>query len=202
MKRNLLSAISLAIQASLSGAQTLASAKTRDVSFTYRMGAGFPGDVNRTHPVSILPAVNDTTNPVRLYGDPVIVNTSANTVRGLLVGDTGVTRIYGVVSRPYPIQQTSGGPNASFGVGVPPAGPSVIDIVEDGFVMVRCNNFAATQPTKDGAVYIWIAASSGAQVQGGFSSVASVGNTIAITNARFNGPADSNGYCELRVVAS
>ena len=31
--------------------------KTRDVAFTFRMGAGFAGDVNRTHPASIEPVM-------------------------------------------------------------------------------------------------------------------------------------------------
>lgn len=197
MKRTL---ISLAVLAMVGQAQV--QAKTRDVAFTYRMGAGFPGDVNRTHPASILPAVNDTTNPVRLYGDPVVVNTAANTVRGLIASDTAVTRLYGVCVRPYPVQQTSGGPTASLGAGVPPAGPSVIDVLRDGYIIVRCNNFATQQPTKDGAVYVWIAATAGAQIQGGFSSVASGGNTATIANARFCGPTDANGYCELEILAT
>lgn len=201
MKRSL---ISLAVLALFGAAQV--SAKTHDVSFTYRMGAGFPGDVNRTHPASILPAMNDTTagNAVRLYGDAVVANTANNTVRGLLVGDTGVTRIYGVAVRPYPVQQQTGGPNAALGTAVPPvgAGASPLDVLRDGYIMVRCNNFATQQPTLDGAVHIWIAASSGVHVQGGFESVATGGSTIAIANARFRGPADANGVCELEMLAT
>lgn len=173
-------------------------ARTHDVAFTYRMGAGFPGDVNRTHPASILPGLMNTTTPVLLYGNPVLVDTVTNSIREVLVGDTAVTTIAGVLVRPYPTQQTTGGMSASIGAAVPPTS-GVVDVLQDGFIMVRCNNFAAQQPTKAGAVFIWIAASTGAHVQGGFESVASSGNTIAITNARFNGPTDAAGVTELQV---
>lgn len=193
-RKTLMAAAALACIAS-SG---IVRARTHDVAFTYRMGAGFPGDVNRTHPASILPGLMNTTSPVLLYGNPVLVDTSTNSYREVLVGDTAVTLIAGVLVRPYPTQQTTGGMSSSLGAAVPPTS-GVVDVLQDGFIMVRCNNFAAQQPTKAGAVFIWIAASTGAHVQGGFESVASAGNTIAITNARFNGPADAAGVTELQV---
>ena len=172
-------------------------ARTHDVAFTYRMGAGYPGDVNRTHPASILPGLMNVTNPVRLYGDPVLVDTATNSYRGFLAGDTAITKLAGVLVRPYPTQQTTGGMASSFGAAVPPV-TGVVDVLEDGYVIVRCNNFAAQQPTKGGAVYVWIAASTGAHVQGGFESVSS-GSTVTISNAMWNGPTDANGVTELKV---
>lgn len=195
MKRSL---IALAVAALLG--QSFAA--TRDVSYTYRMGAGFPGDVNRTHPASILPVINDPTTPIRLYGDPGIYNASANTIRGFTTGDTALTRIDGIIVRPFPIQQTSGGPNASFGVGAAPGGNSVIDVVRQGFVIVNCYNFAVSPPAKGGTVYVWVAASSGQHVQGGLEAAVSAGNTATISNARWNGPADSSGYAELEIWAA
>ena len=38
------------------------------VAFPFRMGAGFAGDVNRTHPATIEPNVNDTVNPLSFFG--------------------------------------------------------------------------------------------------------------------------------------
>lgn len=176
-------------------------ARTRDVSFGYRMGTGFPGDVNRTHPFSAVPGLMDTTNPVRLYGDPVLINTAANSYRGLLTSDTAVTKIDGVLVRPYPISQTTGGMTASFGAAVPPVGPSVCDVLNEGFILARCNNFAAQQPTKGGAVFIWVAASTGAHVLGGFESVTNA-SAIAITNAKWAGPVDPvTGVGEIQVMA-
>lgn len=177
-------------------------AKTRDISFGYRMGAGFPGDVNRTHPASILPGLMSTANPVRLFGDAALIDTATNSYRGFLVGDTAIVKADAVCVRPYPTQQTSGGLGATIGTAVPPAGPSVADFLNEGFVIARCNNFAAQQPTKNGAVYVWIAVSSGAHVQGGFESVAAGASTAGpITNMKWNGPTDSNGVTEIQIAA-
>lgn len=178
----------------------IARARTHDVAFTYRMGAGYPGDVNRTHPASILPGLMNVTNPVRLYGDPVLIDAATNSYRGFLVGDTAITKLAGVLVRPYPTQQTTGGMASSFGAAVPPV-TGVIDVLENGYVIARCNNFAAQQPTKGGAVHVWIAASSGAHVQGGFESVSSA-STVTLTNAMWNGPTDANGVTELKVWAA
>ena len=166
--------------------RVLRGIRTRDAAFTYRMGAGFPGDVNRTHPASILPGLIDAANPPLLYGNPALINPASGGYRQVLGTDTAVTQIDAVVVRPYPVQQLSGGPSAAFGVGAPPVS-GVADFLEWGFVMVK----VVGTPTKKGAVFVWVAASSGAHVQGGFESVASGANTIAITNAVFNGPPDA-----------
>jgi hypothetical protein len=187
MKKSLLA---LAAMTAIGG---VVRAKTRDVAFAYRMGAGFAGDVNRTHPFSATPNLQDATTPVRLYGDPCVVNTAANTVRGFTAGDTAITRMYGVAVRPFPTQQST----TSQGLGAGAASTSQpLDVLDSGFIMVKCN---VGTPTKDGLVYVWCAASSGSHVQGGFEAAATGGSTAAIANARFNGPPDANGICEIRV---
>ena len=173
-------------------------ARTADVAFGFRMGAGFPGDPNRTHPFSVLPGLMNATNPVRLYGDAVLIDPASNSYRGFIAGDTGVTKLAGVLVRPYPIQQTTGGMASAIGAAVPPT-TGVVDVLEDGYIMVRCNNFATLQPTKGGAVFVRVAATAGALVQGGFHSAADAANTVAISNARWNGPADANGVAEMSV---
>jgi len=199
MKKSLLAqAIAVMLAAPAVGA---VRARTRDISFGYRMGAGFPGDVNRTHPASILPGLTNPTNPPRLYGDPVLIDTATNSYRGVLSTDTAATKIDGILVRPYPTQQQSGGMASSIGAAAGPLGNQVCDVLNEGFIIARCNNFAAQQPTKGGAVFIWVTASSGAHVQGGFESVANGANTIAITNALWNGPTDSNGITEIQVAA-
>ena len=174
-------------------------AVTHDVAFTYRMGAGFAGDVNRTHPASIEPVLTNQTNPPTRYGDPVVVDTATNTVRKLLSTDTAVTVIYGILVRPFPIQAASSAGNygaASIGNAVPPVGVQVVqDVLREGYGLTQ----VVGTPTKYGAVFIWIAAASGAHVSGGFEAAASGGNTIAITNARFNGPPDASGVTEVQV---
>lgn len=284
-------------------------ARTHDVAFTFRMGAGFPGDINRTQFNSTLPALMDVTNPVALYGNPVLINSSANSVRGFLLADAGlqppvqaaaststsggtglvaattyyyvvtalnalgetlksneisiltgagatnsntvnwaavtgatgyriyrgldagaesqyytvgavityvdtgaaatnlmptlvnttaVSKLQGVLVRPYPTQQSTGGMSAVIGAGTPPV-TGVVDVLDEGFILTTCNNFAAAPPTKGGAAFVWVAASSGVHVQGGFESVAVVGSTVALSNARFNGPPDAAGVCEIQV---
>jgi len=194
MKRNQkLSLLAVAVLATLGA--TPVRAKTRDVAFTFRMGAGFPGDVNRTQPFSVYAGVIDGTTAPRLYGDPVLVNTSANTIRGFVVGDTTTpTTIYGVAVRPYPVQQTSGGMSAALGAGTPPTS-GVIDVLRQGNIMVKVNGTV----TKNGAVYVWIAATSGSNIQGGFVSILTGGSSVLVSNARFTGPADANGVAELEV---
>ena len=192
---------SLIVQALLSLGFAVRAA-TRDISYGYRMGAGFPGQINRTHPFSALPGLTNPTNPPRLYGDPAVIDTATNSYRAFLVGDTALTKVDGVLVRPFPTQQQSGGMNASIGVATGPAGNQIETFLNEGFIMAKCNNFAAQQPTKGGAVYVWIAASSGAHVQGGFESVAAGASTAGpITNMKWNGPADSAGIAEIQIAA-
>jgi hypothetical protein len=193
MKRTL---ISLAIAAL--GFSATVRARTHDIAFGFRMGAGFPGDVNRTGVFSIVPSLQDTTNPVLLYGNPVLINSAANSVRQFLSSDTAVTRIDGMLVRPYPVQQQSGGLSATIGAATPPVGPAVVDVLRQGFGIVKCNNFAASPSSKGSAVYVWVAASSGNHVQGGFEA-ASSGSTITIANARWASPPDSTGVAEIEI---
>ena len=199
MKRSFIAAACLAALA-YSGP---VRARTLDVAFTYRMGAGFPGDVNRTHPASIVPGLINATTPVRLYGDPVLVATDG-TYRGFTTTDTtDGTACAGILVRPYPTQQQSGGMSSALGAATPPINGAggTVDVIDSGFVMVRCNNFAATPPKKGGAVYVWVVASTGAHVLGGLESVedATPANTTLLSNATFNGAPDANGIVELRV---
>lgn len=170
--------------------------RTRDVAFKYRMGAGYPGDINRTHPASIEPCLISSVAPPTKYGQPVIVDTSLNAVRPMVAGDVALTRIYGITVRPYPEQQTSGGMTATLGDATPPV-TGVIDVARAAYIMTRLGGTAAA--TKDGLVYVWTAVSSGSHVQGSFEAEATGGSTAAIANARFNGPADSGGVCEVIV---
>lgn len=172
-------------------------ARTLDVAFTYRMGAGFAGEINRTHPFSAVPSLQDATNPVTRYGNAVVYNSAGNSARNPIAGDTGITKIAGMAVRPYPTQQHSAsgfGAQATFGVAAPPT-TGIIDVLEMGFGLVPI----VGTPTKNGAVFVWVAANSGNHVQGGFETAASAGNTAAITNAVFTGGVDSTGVGEIKV---
>ena len=168
--------------------------KTKDIAFQFRMGAGFTGDVNRTHPASIEPTLIDASAPPTAFGQAVLVDPTTQGVRPFTVGDTAVTLAYGVTVRPFPAQQAAA---TNFGAaaigGVAPPLTGVIDVLRAGYIM----STVVGSPVKGGAVFVWCAASSGAHVQGGFETVASSGNTAALTNALYNGSPDANGNVEI-----
>lgn len=171
--------------------------KTRDVAFGFRMGAGNPGDVNRTHPAGIEAALQNATNPSTTFGGAVVVDTTTQTVRRTIAGDTALTTIYGISVRPYPTQSSGGNAYGaeSLGAAVPPA-TGVIDVLRSGYIMTQLPTGAAAAK-KGGSVFVWIAANSGAHVQGGFEVAANGANTIQLANATFNGSQDSSGVVEV-----
>ena len=73
-----------------------------------------------------------------------------------------------------------------------------MDILRAGYITVP----VVGAPVQGGAVFIWIAASSGNHVQGGFEDQASAGNTIALDTSKyfFNNAPDADGYVELGIV--
>src|SRR2546429_14565 len=115
MKKTLLNQLVAAI---FGGAIYRGRRFTCDAAFAFRMGAGFPGDVNRTHPASVEPALMSNT-PVPFYGFPVVIAADGtNGVRPIGVGDGALTTIYGVAVRPFPQQAASGGVFGAQGFGV------------------------------------------------------------------------------------
>lgn len=169
-------------------------AYTTDIAYPFRMNTGFAGDINRAHPFSAEPNQNNATNPLDIYGNAVIVDAATNTVRKMLATDTAVTAIYGIGVRPFPTQQLSGGPAAAIGVASVNTNMP-LDVLRAGYFFSKVSGGGT--PAKDGAVYVWIAASTGNHVQGGFETSASGGNTIAVTNVFWNGPAGADGVAEL-----
>jgi hypothetical protein len=175
--------------------QTKIRAKTHDVAFGFRMGAGFQGDVNRSHPVSIEPNLTSDINPPTSYGQAVLVSTIDQGMRAFAAGDVALTQAYGITVRPYPVQQSSGSNfgAAAIGAAVPASG--IIDVVRFGYIMVTLP--VGQVPVKNGQAVVWGAASSGIHIQGGFEAAASAGNTATLANAHFNGAPDANGNVEL-----
>lgn len=171
---------------------------TKDVAFTYRMGGSFPGEISRVHPFSAIAGLTNTTNPIKRYGDGAL-NDGANGYRCLLAtdhSDSTPIKIAGALVRPYPTQQTTGGMTSTIGAATPPVS-GVQDFLQDGFITVQIPTGQTT--VKGGAVYVWCAADSGSHKLGGFENVASVGNTVQISNAEFNGAADASGFVEIRI---
>lgn len=188
----------LSALASLLGMSAVTRARTHDVAFQFRMGAGFAGDINRTHPFDCVPERQDVSDPITLYGNGCMMDTTNGTVRAIIAGDQSDAtpiNLYGVLVRPFPTQQSS--TSQALGTSTPPTAPAILDILTEGLIMVKVNGAAV--PTKRGAVYVWCSASTGAHVVGGFEAAADAGDTVRITNAYFNGPPDANGIVEMRI---
>lgn len=164
-------------------------------SFAFRMGAGFAGDVNRTHPATIEPVNTAASAPPLGYGLACVIDTATQGVRQMAAGDTGVTVIYGITVRPFPRQglpQASMGAPESFNTGAPPAN-GVLDVLRAGYIMVPVNG----TPVKGAQANCWVAATSGSHTQGGWEVGSTGGSTIAPVGAIFQGGADEHGICEL-----
>ena len=171
------------------------------VAFPFRMGAGFAGDVNRTHPATIEPNVNDTVNPLSFFGQATVYTTSSGKCRTLISSDTALTAIAGIVVRQFPTQQATASSNwgeadlsTAYNTVLSPA--NALDVLKSGYIMVP----VVGTPVKGGAVYVWVAASTGNHVQGGFEAAATGGSTIQLTGQNltyFNSGPDAFGICEL-----
>jgi len=180
----------------------------RDVAYPFRMPAGFAGDVNRTHPATIEPALINTTNPPTLYGIPAFISTAgtANAVRMVITADGSATPSapWGFFARPFPSQQqtaTTANAPASLSSSIPPVSGQV-DVLRAGYIMGQMNP-ASAAVVKGGQVYVWAAATTGSgatlHTQGNLEQAANSTNTLALTGCFFNGPADSSGVVELSV---
>lgn len=169
------------------------------VAFPFRMGAGFPGDVNRGHPASIEPVLIDANAPPTAYGQPTIVDPTTNGVRPFAAGDTAVTVTWGITVRPFPIQASSGTSygGAAFGTATPPTS-GMLDVLRSGYIMAVLPT-GSSAVSKGSPVFVWCTASSGNHVQGGIEASVSGGNTAALDPNRyqFNGPADAGGNVEI-----
>ena len=170
-------------------------------AFLYRMGAGFPGDVNRTHPASIEACLIDANAPPTAYGQAVLVDATTQGVRPFAAGDHSdavpvVT--WGITVRAFPTQQAQTNQNlgaVAFGSVAPPTN-GVIDVMTSGYIMATVP--AGQAPVKGGQAYVWAAATSGAHILGGWETSYSSGNTALVANAFFNGSPDASGNVEIR----
>lgn len=172
------------------------------MAFQFRMGAGFPGTVNRYHPATIEPCPISGSVPPGI-GLACVVDSVTNNIRLVQPGDTGLTDIYGILVRPWPFQQgNSPSPAFSGAIGFGTTNPvsaqfGVWDVLRSGYIIVPIQGTPTfgLQP-----VYVWCAASSGAHIQGGFETVNPSGNGFAITGndkTTFRGAPDANGNGEI-----
>jgi hypothetical protein len=172
--------------------------KTRDVAFQFRMGAGFAGTVNTSHPANIRGFLKDSTNPPTFFGQAVKINPATNAVRAIIAGDSAATDIDGVIVRPFPFlpvfpPNTPYGGQTTFGTSTLPDG--AVDVLLSGFIMVP----VVGAPSNGSAADVWFAATAAPHVQSGFEATHTGGSSFTITwnKTHFASPADSNGVAEL-----
>lgn len=173
-----------------------------DSTIKFRMDAGKPGDITRTHPVTVEPVLVGALGvggSQAIFGLPVILD-AANGARSFGAADTAVTVVLGFTARPFPTQQRSGGDSAALGSGTPPAAGGVVGVLRAGYMSGLLNDITAVI-VKGAPVFVWCAADNGVHKQGGLEVLASGGNTAALDPNRysFNGPCDAKGNVELCV---
>ncbi len=176
---------------------------TRDgfdpMAFQFRMGAGFFGEVNRTHPFTVEPGLMDATYPVVAYGQAVML-TALGRVRSVLAADQGAsTDVYGFAVRPFPFNDP--GTSAPYGAQslggfTSPIPNQPIDVLRSGYMLTYVNG----TPVKGNPVYVWAAATASPHYLGFLEAAATGGDTFEITGndkTTFNGPPDANGCGEI-----
>lgn len=183
--------------------KTLKRKMTHDAAFQYRMGAGFPGDVNRTHPAEIEAALLDTTaaHQFNAYGNAGVIDGTTFQLRGIIAADQSNTVAlvpFGALVRSFPFQAPAGSSNASQGIGAAtPPTSGLADFLRSGLIMAQLN-VGSTAPNKGGGVYVWAAATSGAHIQGGYETAYSAGNTVLMDpRYTYNGGMDANSVAEI-----
>ena len=158
-------------------------------AFVTRMPAGIPGDVQRREHAVIEPQIFDTDYPCLSFGIPVKM--TSGKIRPIASGDTD--QPYGFLVRPYPSQMAS---SEAVGTATPDTTTKIANVLVRGYITVK--NFEGT-PVKNGAVYMRTQAGSPAGNLGQIEadSAGSPTTNVAITNAHFMGPQDSDGNVEI-----
>ncbi|KVL18657.1 hypothetical protein [Burkholderia cepacia] len=161
-------------------------------AYQYRMPAGFAGDLQRAEVATIETQLIDPAAPPTAFGVPVkMVNGKIQPINN--AADTAAL-VYGVNLRAYPIQ---GNGNDPLGTSTPPtSGPT--DILKRGYFNAALSGTAPA--TKNGTVYVRVAAAAAGKPLGGFEAAADGTNTVAMpANWYFTGPADAYGIVEIAV---
>lgn len=173
-----------------------------DAAFTFRMGAGFAGDVTRNPDSAMIePCLIDVNAPPTAYGQPVVLDPTTQGVRPIVAGDSALTSVYGFTVRPFPLQPSSAvnfGATTLSGATTPPAN-GIIDVLRSGYILSALSN-PTSVPVKGTAVDVWFAVNSGAHVQGSVEAVHTGGSSFTIvgaTTTTFNGGPDANGIVEV-----
>jgi hypothetical protein len=167
------------------------------VAYSFRMPAGIPGGISRAWPSVVQGQPTDMAAPPLSYGCPVVIDSTTQAIRAFAAADAN-TSIYGLLVRPYPTSSVGAtGPyNESYPLGnsIPP-NFGMQGVLRSGYMTVLLSGAAAS--AKGTPVYVWMGATGGGHVLGGFEGAATAGSTIILPNAEFEGAADAQGNVEI-----
>lgn len=157
-------------------------------AYLYRLPSGFAGMITRVDTTDTEPQIIDSATPPTSFGVPVKM--VAGKIQPIAAGDAA-TVVYGFLARPFPFQ----GANIAGVIGTQtPPNSGTGDIMRRGYMSVKSN---AGTPAFGGAVYVRVAAASGAKVIGGIEAVADSTNTVVVAGAQFMSAADASGSVEI-----
>ncbi len=138
-------------------------------AYTFRMPAGFAGDLQRADMgATIETQLIDSNTPPTAFGVPIKM--VGGKVQPIAANDPASV-IYGVNLRAYPIQGNGTDP---LGTSTPPTS-GVVDVLKRGYVNVQLNG--STAAAKNGAVYVRVGNASTGKPIGGIEAAAE--NTVA-----------------------
>lgn len=158
------------------------------VAFTTRMGAGFPGSTTRSDSLTVEQEIIDSSNPPTAYGQ--VVKIVGGKMQALESGDLAAVTA-GFLVKPNPTSSTTTG----LGAATPPTS-GIGDRLRRGFIAVK---LAKGTAAKDGQVYV-VTTAGGTVALGDIVTSTSPlggGTAVAVTGAKFTGPADSAGVVEV-----
>ena len=159
-------------------------------AYTFRMPAGFAGDLQRAEVATIETQQINTSAPPTVYG--VAVKLVSGTIQPINNSADTAALVYGINLRPYPIQGNGTDP---LGTSTPPVS-GVTDILKRGYVNVSLGG--TTAAAKGGLVYVRVANPASGKPLGGFEAASDTTNTVVLpANTYFTGPADAYGICEI-----
>jgi len=139
-------------------------------AYTFRMPAGFAGDLQRAEVATIESQQIDSNTPPNAFGVPVKL--VGGKLQPIAAGDAASV-VYGFYLRPYPIQGNGTDP---LGTSTPPTSGNG-DVLRRGYSNVQLNG--TTAAAKNGPVYMRVGNASTGKPIGGIEAAAE--NTVAST---------------------
>jgi hypothetical protein len=158
------------------------------VAYTLRMPAGIPGDINRAEIATVEPQVitpNGSANAPVLFGVGIMIDATTGMVRLPIAADT---TIYGLLARPFPIQEPTATP--TLGISLVPLQGSC-SVLRRGYMSVLLQN--TTAAAKAGPVYCRVSGATASLALGGFEAAPGTG-LILVPNSNFQGPAYTDNF--------